>query len=93
MRGLASQVSKEDFVSALKELGHDPAFYEGKKLSLDAMSQLYEIDENIILDAIDRRKVNAHYDYGTDTIWVDALEAAHFYYCSCNEMSLFPRIS
>ena len=88
----SAQVSKDAFVSALRELGHDPAHYEGKRLSLNAMADLYEIHESVIIQAIDRKKVTAHYDYGTDTIWVDALEAAHFYYCLCNESTLMGHI-
>lgn len=83
------QVSKEAFVQALREMGHDPAHYEGKRLSLSAMSDLYELEQDSILDAIDRREMVAHYDYAADTIWVDALEAAHFYYCVTSSNSIF----
>ena len=83
------QVSKATFVQALRELGHDPALYEGKRLSLAAMAELYELNQDSIIEAIDRRAMAAHYDYAADTIWVDALEAAHFYYCICSENAIF----
>jgi hypothetical protein len=77
----SSIVSKTDFASALMELGHDPIEYQGKKLSLSGMSELYDLDQNAIIDAIDAKLISAHYDYRQDTIWIDALEAAYFYYC------------
>lgn len=83
------QVDKNSFTSALKELGHDPADYSGKKLSIDGMSNLYDIDSELILDAIDTKSIAAHYDYVNDTIWVDALDAAHFYYCIKAEANLY----
>jgi len=83
------QVSKEAFASALKELGHDPDKYRGQNLSLAGMSELYEIEEDTILEAIDLRHIAAHYDYHHDTIWVCALDAAHFYYCIKSEAHLY----
>lgn len=85
------QVSKETFIQALRELGHDPALYEGKRLSLAAMTELYELNQDSVIEAIDRREMVAHYDYASDTIWVDALEAAHFYYCICSENAIFEK--
>ena len=41
------------------------------------MSALYEIDQDAILDAIELKHIAAHYDFSNDTIWVDALDAAH----------------
>ena len=87
------QVSKERFVKALRELGHDPAAFSGKKLSLQGMSELYELEQESILDAIDHKHIGAHYDYLNDTIWVDALEAAHFYYCIQNEAPIYGEAS
>jgi len=75
------QISKETFAEALMEMGHDPQTYRGKKLSLVGMSDLYGIEADLILDAIDSRHLSAHYDYNNDTIWIDALDAAHFFYC------------
>jgi hypothetical protein len=89
---IAAQVSKDAFAVALRELGHDPKAYEGKRLSLEAVSELYEIHESLLIRAIDQKKVMAHYDYGTDTIWIDALEAAHFYYCLRNETAMINRM-
>lgn len=83
------QVDKASFTNALAEMGHDPANYSGKKLSLAAMSELYEIDQDIIVEAIDRKHIAAHYDYSNDTIWVDALDAAHFFYCTRAEAPLY----
>jgi hypothetical protein len=85
----APQVSKEDFADALREMGHDPAAYSGQRLSLSGMCELYGIDQDAVLEAIDRRHIAAHYDYHQDTIWVDALDAAHFYFCIQNEAHLY----
>lgn len=83
------QVDKKTFTKALVELGHDPSRYIGKRLSLTGMSELYELAEETILDAIDGRHIAAHYDYLNDVIWIDALDAAHFYYCIQNEANLY----
>lgn len=83
------QVSKEVFKEALLELGHDPEQFQGKRLSINGMAELYEIPMDSIVEAIEKRQVGAHYDYKNDTIWVDALEAAHFFYCIKNEAHLY----
>lgn len=83
------QVDRNMFKKALLELGHHPDQYEGKRLSLSGMAELYELQEDIIVDAIHSKKVAAHYDYINDTIWIEALEAAHFFYCIRNEAQLY----
>lgn len=83
------QVSKEEFAAALQEMGHDPGDYAGKRISLVGMCELYDLDQDIVLEAIDYRHIAAHYDYHADTIWVDALDAAHFYYCIRAESHLY----
>jgi hypothetical protein len=83
------QVTKQEFEFALKEMGHDPDDYRGKQLSLDAMCEVYGLEEDIILDAIKFKHIDAHYDFRKDTIWVDALDAAHFYYCVRSEAHLY----
>ena len=83
------QVSKEAFAHALVELGMDPDQYRGQKLSLSGMCELYSLAEDLVLEAIDRRHIAAHYDYLNDTVWVDALDAAHFFYCLKNEAHLY----
>lgn len=88
---MPTQVSKEQFASALEDLGHNPSEYEGKKLSLAGMSELYEMRQNDILDAIEGKFISAHYDYMNDTIWIDALDAAHFFFCMRANMSLFDK--
>jgi hypothetical protein len=85
------QVSRQDFELALREMGHDPTEYKGKKLSLAGMVGIYEIEEDIIIEAIKRKHIAAHYDYNKDTIWIDALDAAHFYYCIRTEAHLYAR--
>ncbi len=87
------QVDRSTFAQALSELGLDPKEYDGKRLSLAAMVELYELCENNVLDAIHDKKISAHYDFKKDTIWVDALDAAHYYYCRQNEKMLFPHAS
>ena len=84
---MPAQVSMTVFENALSELGHDPSLYRGQRLTITNMCKLYEMSQDSILDAIDQRQIAAHYDYFNDTIWIDALAAAHFYYCvrSTNE--------
>jgi len=86
---MLQQISPEAFEAALVELGHDPADYRGKRLTIAQMGELYGLDQDIIVDAIDHDMVSVHYDYRKDIIWVDALEAAHFYYCLRTKMSLY----
>ncbi len=88
---MGPQVAKADFKKALSELGHDPQRFEGKRLSLSGMCELYGLDQDFVLDAIDKKEVAAHYDYFLDTIWVDALDAAHFYYCLLSREQLYSR--
>lgn len=83
------QVNKTVFTQALKEMGHDPSEYSGKRLSLEGMCELYELEHDHVLDAIGRKLIDAHYDYSRDTIWVDALDAAHFFFCIKNEAHLY----
>ena len=78
------QVSREAFASALLELGHNPDTYRGQRLSLSSMCELYDIDDDI-------KQIAAHYDYLNDTIWVDALDAAHFFFCIKNEAHLYAK--
>ncbi len=82
---MTQQIDKHYFEKALAELGHNPSEYRGKRLSIGNMSTLYDITQDTIINAIDKDQVSAHYDYKNDTIWVDALDAAHFYYCLCSE--------
>ncbi|RYZ59517.1 MAG: hypothetical protein EOP07_03720 [Proteobacteria bacterium] len=84
-----AQVDKAVFKQALVELGHDPASYEGKRLSFNGMCELYELDPDFVLNAIDLKEIPAHYDYFNDTIWMDALDAAHFYYCHLSKEQIF----
>jgi hypothetical protein len=81
----SQQISKGDFENALRELGHDPDDYKGKKLSLRGIQSLYGLKEDTLISAIDDKQISAHYDYLNDIIWVDALDAAHFYYCVIEE--------
>lgn len=85
------QVTKSEFESALREMGHNPDEYRGKRLSFDGFCEIYDIEEDIVLEAIKLHHIDAHYDYRNDTIWVDALEAAHFYYCIRSEAHLYAR--
>lgn len=88
---MSNQVTKETFEQALIELGHDPAKYKGKRLSLNNLCELYELEEETIINAIDKDLVSAHYDYKNDVIWIDALDAAHFYYCLQAKIGLYSK--
>ena len=83
------QVDKATFKQALVELGHDPLAYEGKRITFNGMCELYELEQDFVLNAIDLKEIPAHYDYYNDTIWMDALDAAHFYYCHLSKERLF----
>ncbi len=83
------QVSKEAFALALKEMGHDPDNYRGKRMTLKGMCELYELEQDNVALAIDMKHIAAHYDYHADTIWVDALDAAHFYFCIQHEAHMY----
>lgn len=85
---MSLQVSKRAFSEALMELGHDPSHYEGKRVSLAGMIDLYSVEEDLVISAIRNKDIAAHYDYQNDTIWVDALDAAHFYYCLTSARAL-----
>jgi hypothetical protein len=83
------QIDRESFAKALAELGHDPQKYKGQKISLENMSLLYSFSQEALLEAIEKKALGAHYDYKNDTIWIDALEAAHFYYCVSMTHSMY----
>lgn len=83
------QIDKESFKKALAEMGHDPEEWLGKRLSLERVSKLFELKEGYILEAIRKKIIDAHYDVLKDTIWVDALDVAHFYYCVKTEAHLY----
>lgn len=86
---MVPQVDRTMFVKALREMGHNPDDYSGKRLSMAGMCELYDLEDVAIIDAIENRLLAAHYDYKLDTIWIDALEAAHFYFCVRNEAHLY----
>lgn len=85
------QVEKTLFIKALEELGHNPSQYADQRLTLQGMSELYELDTEVIVDAIDKKVISAHYGYKSDDIWIDGLEAAYFYFCTRNEAHLYSR--
>ena len=89
---MPDQITKETFEQALREMGHNPDEYRGKRLTLPNLCELYELKQETVINAIDRDLVCAHYDYKHDTIWVDALDAAHFYYCLQSSESLYGSI-
>ena len=78
------QVTKAAFKKALRELGHSPEKFEGQRVPLEKMATLYNLDPEHILNAVEKKELAAHYDYLKDLIWIDALEAAHFYYLKGN---------
>ena len=78
------QVSKAAFKKALRELGHSPEQFEGQRVPLDKMASLYNLDPDSIITAVENKELGAHYDYLKDLIWIDGLEAAHYYYLKGN---------
>ena len=75
------QVTILEFESALVELGYRPEDYRGKKITLQTVQKTYGLREEVVLEAISRKEIAAHYDYISDVIWLDSLDIAHFYYC------------
>ena len=82
------QISKEIFVQAMAELGHDPKAYSGKKISLSDVAELYDMSIEILHEAIARNHLTAYYA-SKDQIFVDAIDAAHLYYCIQTEAPLY----
>ncbi len=85
------QITLKKFAEALTELGHDPKIYHGRKLSLDKLCEIYDIDAETIYDAALNNELSVYYDYPADLAWVDALEAAHFFYCIKSRKALYSR--
>ena len=83
------QISRDEFKRALVELGHNPEAYSNQRISLNGVHELYGISHSTLLEAIEKDIISAHYDYQKDTIWVDALDAAHFFYCLKSQTELF----
>ena len=75
------QITVSEFEAALVDLGYNPDDYRGKRMSLETVQKNYGLKEDLILDAISEKQIAAHYDYLSDVIWLDSLDAAHFYYC------------
>ena len=75
------QVDRKIFAKALKELGHNPDRYLGKKISLTDMAFVYGFSQESLLEAVKKNALTANYDYEKDIVWVDAIDAAHFFYC------------
>ncbi len=74
-------VERDMFIKALQELGINPKEFEGQKLSLKNMAEIYDFQYDALLEAVQNSMLKVYYSYTEDTMWVDALEAAHFYYC------------
>lgn len=89
LRVMYQHISRETFEKALTELGQDPSQYRGQRLHLEGFCELYTIEEAEAIDAIENGMIQAHYDYKKDCIWIDALEAAHYYYCNHNNSLKF----
>lgn len=88
---MLGQVTLENFANALLELGHDPAEYRGKKIALESICDVYDLEPDLLADAINDKTLSVHYDINQDKIWLDALEIAHFYYCIKSQLQLFNR--
>lgn len=69
------------FKKAIENLGHEISFMENHKISLDKFSKRYSIPMEIIIDAIEQKKIKVHYDYEKETLWLTLLEASYFSYC------------
>ena len=82
---ISQQITKKDFALAMEELGHDPKRFQGKKINLVDMAKIYNYKIPYLLDEIEQKTLEAHYDYVSDKIWIDAFDAAFFYYCDQSE--------
>ena len=88
---MGPQVDRENFIKAITELGHDPNQWVGKQLSIEKSIEIYKLKESDLLDAIDKDLIQAQYDYPKDTLWLDALDVAHFSFCILNEAHLYSK--
>lgn len=85
------QITQEEFKFALEELGHDPRLYSGQRVSVEEAAQLYELSEDVLLEAIETRVLRANYDFLDNKVWLAGLDLAHFYYCLKSTVALFAR--
>ena len=86
---MGPQVNRENFIKAIEEMGHDPSQWVGKHLSIENSMDIYNFEETDLLDAIEKGLIEAQYDYPNDTLWLDALDVAHFSFCVLNEAHLY----
>lgn len=88
---MPAQVDKNIFKDALIQLGHNPSDYEGKKISLKKVEEIYGIFDEALFEAIKKDLLHAFYDVKSDTIFVDALEIAYFYFCVKSYSDLYSK--
>ena len=69
------------FREAVEKLGHETSFMKDKRISLKKLSSSYGIPIEYLLKAVEKKELHAHYDYKTELVWVDLLEACYFSYC------------
>ncbi len=83
------QITQDEFRVALEELGHNPSDFETQKVSIAEAAQLYEISEDILLEAIEANILRAHFDFKSRQVWLAGLDLAHFFYCLKSNEALF----
>lgn len=76
------QINRELFKDALRQLGHAPELFEGKKLTLKTVQDIYNIQEDTIHEAVEKGSLQAYYDPFDDTVLLDALEVAYLFFCA-----------
>ena len=77
---MSNEKQKALFKRAIEKLGHKTSFMENKRISVEKFSKSYAIPMEIILKAIEQKKIHVHYDYSKEIVWLDLLEACYFSY-------------
>lgn len=69
------------FRRAIEDLGHEISFMENQKITIKQFSTEYSVPMELILKSIEEKKLQAHYDYKKEVVWLDLLDACYFSYC------------
>jgi len=78
---MSDKKRKEIFKQAVEDLGHELSFMENQRITLEMFSNSYNVSMELILEAIEKKKLEVHYDYEKEIVWLDLLEACYFSYC------------
>lgn len=78
---MSDKKRKEIFKQAVEDLGHEISFMENQRISIETFSDSYGVPMELIVEAIENKRLQVHYDYEKEVVWLDVLEACYFSYC------------